>query len=544
MSIVRRTLAPTVLALLLAGSGCAPFPAVTTAGTAPAASPAPSLAVGDLRGQVSVPVVAAGSANVVAAGSANVVAAGSANVVAAGSANVVAAGSANVVAAGSANVIAPGGGNYRLAQAAGPAEELPVFGAVVILRDAVTRQRLPWAQPTFTDEKGQFHIPQVPAGMNYLVEVVFLTRDGRTMRLLTLAQAGTTDRTVAVDWRTTAVVTAMQSAANAQGGMYVADPQAMDTAIAELDKAAAAMPASERAATLTKAVAATPPKPTGQETAVVAPEAVNAMRDRLAAMTGAKQDAATLVISEVMPPTEMAPARDVAEAMASKSPALAQALTTLKGLAAATPTAAQQSTASQAGQLAQASPAPSNGNASSGATSPSAGGANAGVSTGATGTGATVSTGTGAEASVSTGTGGTTVNAGTGTGTEASVSTGASGTEASVSTGTGTTANVSTGAGGTEASVDTGAGVGANVSTGGTGTEANVSAGGTTTTVSTGSGGTTAGTTTSGGTGATATTGGSGTSVGVTVGGGTSVTVGTGGSTGISLGGKKILSRP
>jgi hypothetical protein len=524
MSIVRHTVVPTVLALLLAGSGCAPFP-VNTAGTT--ASPAPTLAVGDLRGQVSVPVVAAGSANVVAAGSANVVAAGS----------------ANVVAAGSANVIAPGGANYRLAQAAAPAEELPVFGAVVILRDAVTRQRLPWAQPTFTDEQGRFHFPQVPAGMNYLVEVVFLTRDGRSMRLLTLAQAGTTDRAVAVDWRTTAVVTAMQSAANAEGGLYVTDPQAMDTAIAELGKAAAAMPVAEREATLTKAVTATQAKPTGQEAAVVAPAAVDAMRGRLEAMTGAKLNAGTLVISEVMPPAELAPARDVAEAMASKSPALAQALSTLRGLAAATPTAAQQSTATQAGQLGtgQATPAPSSGNgssgtAASGVTSP--GGASAGVTTG---TGATVSTGTGTEASVTTGTGGTTINAGTGTGTEAAVSTGANGTEASVSTGTGTEASVSTGTGGTQASVDTGVGADANVSTGSTGTQAGVSAGGTTTTVSTGSDGTTAGTTTSSGTGATATTGSGGTSVGVNLGGGTSVTVGTGGSTGISLGGKKIL---
>jgi hypothetical protein len=392
MSIVRRTLAPTVLALLLAGSGCAPFPVVTTAGTAPAASPAPSLAVGDLRGQVSVPVVAAGSANVVAAGSANVVAAGSANVVAAGSANVVAAGSANVVAAGSANVIAPGGGNYRLAQAAGPAEELPVYGAVVVLRDPVTRQRLPWTRPVFTDEQGRFHFEQVPANMTFMVDVTFLTGNGKAFRLLTLARSG--EAVADVNWRTTAVAATMAEAANSEGALYAVDPAVMAPAIADLARVAAAMPEAERKSRMTAAVTTTAPAPAGETTPLVEAGAVAAVRDRLAQLGGQMAAAGTLVVPDVLENSTIAGTREVATAAAAKDAGLSEHLGALRAAASATPSLAAQGLIAQAGQmltikpaLPAPSPAPSTDTTGSGSSNTGVSGSGGPAASGGTTTG-------------------------------------------------------------------------------------------------------------------------------------------------------------
>ncbi|MFN3432564.1 MAG: hypothetical protein ACK46X_21785, partial [Candidatus Sericytochromatia bacterium] len=201
MSLLRRTVLLSGVALVLATSGCQPFPVSTASLGAPPAIA--SMATADLLGQVAFPVVSAGGANVVSAGGANVVAAGGANVVSAGGANVVSAGGANVVSAGGANVVSAGGMNFRLLQTA--QAELPVFGAVVILRDPVTRQRLPWVRPVFTDDKGRFRFEGVPAGVNYLIEVAFLTKDQKAFRLLAIARPTQSDAPVAVDWRTTAV---------------------------------------------------------------------------------------------------------------------------------------------------------------------------------------------------------------------------------------------------------------------------------------------------------------------------------------------------
>lgn len=453
MSIVRHTLAPTVLALLLAGAGCAPFPVTTTAVTVPTATTF-ALAVGDLRGQVSVPVVAAGSANIVAAGGANVVAAGSANVVAAGSANVVAGGGANVVAAGSANVIAPGGGNYRLAQSAGSADELPVYGAVVVLRDPVTRQRLPWTRPVFTDEQGRFHFAQVPAHMTFMIDVTFLTGNGKAFRLLTLARSG--DAVADVNWRTTAVAATMAEAATSQGALYAVDPAVMAPAIADLARVAAAMPEADRHARMTAAVTTTAPAPAGETTPLVEAGAVAAVRDRLTQLGGQMAAAGTLVVPDVLEHATIAGTREVATAAAAKDAGLSERLGALRAAAAATPSPADMGLIAQAGQmltfkpaLPAPSPAPSGGTVSGGST-------NSGVS-GSSG------------ASTANGTPGTTAGGPTGGGTVGNVAENTTGTVGNVvDNTTGTVGDVVENVGGTVGNV-----IDTTLGSGGSGSDAN-----------------------------------------------------------------------
>jgi hypothetical protein len=455
MSIVRHALAPTVLALLLAGAGCAPFPVTTTAGTVPTASPAPSLAVGDLRGQVSMPVVAAGSANVVAAGSANVIAAGSANVVAAGS--------ANVIAPGGGNVIAPGGGNYRLAQAAGSADELPVYGAVVVLRDPVTRQRLPWTRPVFTDEQGRFHFEQVPANMTFMIDVTFLTGNGKAFRLLTLARSG--DAVADVNWRTTAVSATMAEAATSQGALYAVDPAVMAPALADLARVAAAMPEAERQARMTAAVTTTAPAPSGETTPLVEASAVAAVRDRLTQLGGQMAAAGTLLVPDVLEHSTIAGTREVATAAAAKDAGLSERLGALRAAAGATPSPNEQGLIAQAGQMLTikpALPAPSS--------APGSGTASSGSSSGNTG----VSGSSGAGTSTGNGTPGTAAGGATG-GTVGNVVENTTGTVGNVvENTTGTVGNVVDNVGGTVGNViDTtlgsgGSGSGTNTGSNGT----------------------------------------------------------------------------
>jgi hypothetical protein len=353
MSILRRTVLLSGLALVVATSGCQPFPITSASLGAPPAIA--SMATADLLGQVAFPVVSAGGANVVSAGGANVVAAGGANVVSAGGANVVSAGGANVVSAGGANVVSAGGMNFRVLQAA--QGELPVFGAVVILRDPVTRARLPWVRPVFTDERGRFRFEGVPAGVNYLIEVAFLTKDQKAFRLLAIARPTQSDAPVAVDWRTTAVAGALAEAATAQGGLYVAEPQALADAAAEVARVGATLDAAERDRRVTAVVAVTTPAATGQETAIVEPGALDALRNQLGQVAPRPAQAGTLVITDVMPPSDLAAPSALATGLATADMALAERLAALKAIVTSAPSGEQATTATNASQLVNTKPA-------------------------------------------------------------------------------------------------------------------------------------------------------------------------------------------
>jgi hypothetical protein len=176
-------------------------------------------------------------------------------VISAGGGNIIAAGGGNIIAAGGGNVISAGGGNYRVFEAASDDAELPVLGAVVVLRDPVTRKRIQWIKPVTTDEKGQFKFEKLPARMNYLVEVVFVTKDQKPFRMLTLARpAKTAPAPTQVSWRSMAVVTSMLDKAAEAKGLYVANPAKLVAAEEKLKKAFDGLTRDQRAERLRKAI--------------------------------------------------------------------------------------------------------------------------------------------------------------------------------------------------------------------------------------------------------------------------------------------------
>jgi hypothetical protein len=99
-------------------------------------------------------------------------------IIAVGAGNIIAVGAGNIIAVGAGNIIAVGAGNYRtLDTSTSDFNELPVSGATVVLRDAATLDIMPGVQAT-TDNQGHFSVSGVPAGINFLVEVVGTSKDG------------------------------------------------------------------------------------------------------------------------------------------------------------------------------------------------------------------------------------------------------------------------------------------------------------------------------------------------------------------------------
>jgi hypothetical protein len=154
---------------------------------------------------------------------ASIVAQGAGNLVASGGGNIVAQGGGNLVAQGGGNLVAQGGGNYRIWQAQPVATDLPVLGAIVTLRDPLTRKRLRWVPPVQTDATGAFRFEQLPTRLNYLVEVDFVTKAGKTpFRMASIGKA--TPEAIPVTWCSSAMIGTMMTVTNSEStGLLVGD---------------------------------------------------------------------------------------------------------------------------------------------------------------------------------------------------------------------------------------------------------------------------------------------------------------------------------
>jgi phosphoserine phosphatase len=175
----------------------------------------------------------------------------------------------------------------------------------VVLRDPVTRKRIPWIKPVTTDEKGAFKFEKLPNKVNYLIEVVYMTKDNQPFRMLSLGRPAKSTDAARVSWRSMAVVTEMLNKANAAQGLYVADPAKLAAAEEKLQQAVQTLSAEVRRERMSKAI-----------------------RVPTETLTAAAGAAPKLVVSDELSMTVVSAAKDVMEETAQQAPELKAELET------------------------------------------------------------------------------------------------------------------------------------------------------------------------------------------------------------------------
>jgi sugar lactone lactonase YvrE len=130
---------------------------------------------------------------------------GPAGIVAAGGGNVVSAGGGNLIGPAGGNLIGPAGGNMQ-GRGVLALEEKGLAGVEVFVADAAGKP-IPGLPSVFTNAKGGFSIPRVPAGFTYVVAARVKTAAGDATTLKTLAKATTLGTTVDLDVANTLVTT-------------------------------------------------------------------------------------------------------------------------------------------------------------------------------------------------------------------------------------------------------------------------------------------------------------------------------------------------
>jgi hypothetical protein len=235
-----------VLMSTLAALGCnAPSPPGSTMHAMAPGARTMKLPAAPLSGNVVFPNELAGSATIIAAGGGNIVAAGGGNIIAQGGGNLIGINGGNIVAAGGGNLVAGGGSKFGLldSAAASPAPvtgKLGVVGAVITLRDPLTRRRLKWAPAIVTDAQGNFSFGSLPSGINYLIEADFVTGSGHAAyRMLSIGKP-LADAPVPVTWCCTAMLSTMITRfSGGQTGLFVAgiSPQTLGVLKTNLEAA-------------------------------------------------------------------------------------------------------------------------------------------------------------------------------------------------------------------------------------------------------------------------------------------------------------------
>ncbi len=200
-------------------------------------------ALGKLAGEVRSPIVAAGGLNLVARGGGHILEANGRKMVAAGGGNIVGNHGGQIIAAGGMNdngktggIVAAGGLNYALLLVVDDdLAEVPVAGATVFLRDALTLAVVADVAPTTTDEAGAFTFTDVPLDSTYVVEAIALGESGDGVRLTAVARALANDAPrspVAVTVASTLVAARVaETTEERRGGVYALEPGAVADAV-------------------------------------------------------------------------------------------------------------------------------------------------------------------------------------------------------------------------------------------------------------------------------------------------------------------------
>ncbi|MDB5100000.1 MAG: hypothetical protein JWM80_4421 [Cyanobacteria bacterium RYN_339] len=127
---------------------------------------------------------------------------------------------ASVISNDGASLITNDGAGLRLLAAEGDMAELPLAGAVAVARDARTLRLLPYVKPAATDAQGKFTLKGLPAGVTVLVEVLFVGRQGKALRVTSLVHVEQTAKPLAVGLAST-LATAALTKGKSNGQIYL-----------------------------------------------------------------------------------------------------------------------------------------------------------------------------------------------------------------------------------------------------------------------------------------------------------------------------------